>query len=39
MVGGLFVILIPLNPLMTKLYSSDLKTQIVPHSKHNKPWL
>jgi len=27
------------NPLMTKLYLSDLKTQLVPRSEHSLPWL
>ena len=27
------------NPLSTKLYLSDLKTQFVPRRKHSLPWL
>ena len=34
MIDGLFIILIPFS-----LYLTDLKTQIVPRSKHSKPWL
>ena len=27
------------NPLMTKVYLSDLRTQLVPRSEHSLPWL
>ena len=39
LVVALRATMLNINPLRTKLYLSDLKTQFVPHSKHSLPRL